>query len=263
MDVFLPIDGYGLYEDLHGFASGGALTDTLKARSLRFFGTPRHEFAKQLVKERRRDKSGLKRWLNRRRKEYLEALKGKVNQLLQEIPAAKPPLQRASDKFATVYAAGALASKYGIFPLPRKKLLAAILRCELDGLRANVVTSESPAPSLRNKLLGYLQKHKAEFLDLDTRRPRPENHKFGSVPGYVATFKGNEWLYLTAEQLNSVIGTGDKASALKKELVEAGLMAATKDRFVVQRPIFSGPKGNKGFRSVHAFKVSILDRATS
>jgi hypothetical protein len=115
--------------------------------------------------------------------------------------------------------------------------------------------------SLREKLIGYLQQRKAEFMDLDAEKLSPETHEFGSVPGYRATFKQDSWLYLTAEQLDIIIGTGAKASSLKKELAAAGLLAATKDRFVVQRPIFSGLKGNKGFRSVHAFKISILDNS--
>ncbi len=261
VDFPLPINGHGLYEHLHGFASGGKLTDDLKARSCRFFGTPRHEFAKRLVKERHRDKRSLKRWLNRRRQEYLKTLKVE-DKLVQANPTAKPPLQRASGKFATVYAAGALAIKYGVFLVSRKQLLAAIMRCQLDGLRANVVANKISVPSLKDKLIGYLQQHKAEFMDLDAEKPRTESHEFGSAPGYSATFKRDNWLYLTAEQLKGVIGTGEKANDLKKELAAAGLLAATKDRFVVQRPVFSGLKGNKGFRSVHAFKTSILEEVT-
>jgi hypothetical protein len=60
-------------------------------------------------------------------------------------------------------------------------------------------------------------------------------------------------------QLDTLIGTGAKASTLKKELAAAGLLATANDRYVVQRLIFSGAKGNKGYRSVSAFKASILD----
>lgn len=72
VDIVLPAGGNGLYEDLRGFADGEKLTDELKARTRRFFGTPRHEFARQLTKQRQRDEQRLKRWLNRRRQEYLE-----------------------------------------------------------------------------------------------------------------------------------------------------------------------------------------------
>jgi putative DNA primase/helicase len=263
VDVFLPAGGHGLYEDLHGFTDGGKLTEELKARSCRFFGTPRHEFARRLAKERKQNRPRLKGWLNRRRQAYLKKLQKEVKKLLSENPAAKPPLGRASGKFATVYAAGALAIKYGVFPLERKQLLTAILRCQLDSLQANFVTKKAVAPSLKEKLIDYLHRQRTEFMDLDTSRPALGTHEFGSVPGYAATFKGDKWLYLTADQLDKLIGTGKKVKALKKQLAAAGSLATTAThRFVVQRPIFSGAKGNKGFRSVYAFRASILQNVT-
>jgi hypothetical protein len=122
VDVVLPVNGHGLYEDLHGFADGGKLTDELKARSCRFFGTPRHEFAKRLAKQRTEDKSWLKRWLERRRQRYLNKLKKEVKKLQSENPAAKTPLQRASARYATVYAAGTLGTTAGSnFAVPNRK----------------------------------------------------------------------------------------------------------------------------------------------
>jgi putative DNA primase/helicase len=259
VDVVLPVNGHGLYEVLHGFPDGGKLTDELKARSCRFFGTPRHEFARRLAKQRTEDERRLKRWLNRRRQQYLKELQVEANKLLSENPKAKPPLERASGKFATVYAAGALAIRYGVFPVERKQLLTAILACQLDSLRASVTAKKAPAPSPKDKLLGYLRQHRPEFMDLDATRPALGTHKFGLAPGYAATFKGDKWLYLTPNKLDALIGTGQKASDLKKELAAAALLAKSKHRFVVQRPIFSGVKGNKGFCSVFAFKASILD----
>jgi hypothetical protein len=114
--------------------------------------------------------------------------------------------------------------------------------------------------SLRAKLIAWLQQHQHEFLDLDKERPKKGSHKFGSVPGYMATFKNKKWIYLTADQLHEIIGSGAGAVQLKKELVDGKLLErASAGRYVVQRPIFSGEKGNKGYKSVHAFKASILE----
>jgi hypothetical protein len=259
VDIVLPSGGYGLYENLHGFDTGASLTDELKVRSGQFYGTPRHEFAKQLGTDRKEDKQHLKSWLHGRRRQYLKELKREVDKLLRQTPGAKPPLQRASGKFATVFAAGALAIKYGVFLCSRQELLAAILSCQLDGPRSSVSISRPRVLRFKDKLIDYLREGVPNFMDLDAHRPNVEEHQFGSVPGYTATYKGEKWLYLKADQLDAVIGTGAAASAIKKELADTGFMARTKDRFVVQRPIFSGLKKNKGFRSVHAFKASILD----
>jgi hypothetical protein len=61
-------------------------------------------------------------------------------------------------------------------------------------------------------------------MDLDAERPALGTHEFGSAPGYLVTHNGQKWLYLTAEQLDTVIGTGNKASKLKKELVAGGIL---------------------------------------
>ena len=263
VDVPLPFEGFGLYETLHEFSNGEELTDAIKARSLRVFGTPRHAFAKKLVKDAVDDRRKLKRWLERRRRQYLKALKRELKKLKAAGIVLKP-LKRASGRFATTFAAGSLAIKYGIFLLRRKELLAAILSCQIDGLRVaqEIADDQKSASSsrLRQRLIAYLNEHADELLDLCSHQLRRSEHKFGSVSGYVATFKGERWLHLTADQFKAIVGTGADASKLKKELANEGLMAKTKDRFVVQRPIFSGAKTNKGHCSVHAFRASILDR---
>jgi hypothetical protein len=79
------------------------------------------------------------------------------------------------------------------------------------------------------------------------------------VPGYFAKFNGRKWFYLTADQLKAIIGTSDNADQLKTELVADGLLdRASSGRYLVRRPVFSGAKGNKGYRWVHALRVRIL-----
>jgi hypothetical protein len=89
------------------------------------------------------------------------------------------------------------------------------LRCQLDSLRTNVAAKKAPAASQEEKLLALHEKH-SEFMDLDAERPALGTHKFGSVPGYVATYREEKWLYLKAKQLDSIMGTGAEASDLKR-----------------------------------------------
>ncbi len=98
-----------------------------------------------------------------------------------------------------------------------------------------------------------------KFMDLDEDKPRRGNHKFGSVPGYVATFKHKKWFYLTAGQLAGIIGNGENVDRLKEELVADKMMDRASNRYVVQRPIFRA-KGNKGHKWVHAFQTVLLKR---
>ena len=104
-------------------------------------------------------------------------------------------------------------------------MLQAILSCQLDGLRhvqAEHLATDTSVSGLRRKLITYLRERRSKFMDLDEDKPGLAKHEFGSVPGYIATFKGKKWFYLTDDQLGEIIGTGENADRLKKELVVKG-----------------------------------------
>ena len=257
VDIPNPNSDFGIYEELHGFADGQTLTDKLKIRCRKFYGAVAQEFLRKLVQGSTTDRAGLRKFLKEERLAYLQVLKAKA--AAEELK----PLNRASGRFATVFAAGSLAIKYEILPWKRDDLLQAILSCQLDGLTRTKVQSEQLDTSisgLRTNLVRYLREHRQELMNLDKKMPSLGKHTFGSVPGYLATFKGKKWLYLTADQLNRIIGRGGRPGKLKKELALAGMMASTASgKFVVQRPIFSGAKGNTGYGSVHAFRLKLLE----
>lgn len=260
VDIPLPSVGHGLYEELHGFAEGKTLTNALKERSRRLFGTARLHFAEALQKQRKENKHRLKRWLGKRRKRYFERLATMLDSLNNTGTAFSPPLERASERFATVYAAGALAIRYGTFPIKRADLLTAIIRCQVDGLLNQQGSDTGPQKNAtpRGRLEDYLRNNRALFIDVDQAPLDPASHKFGSVPGYLATFKGVKYFYLTSEKFAEILGKGSKA--IKAKLADDGLLERSgSDRFVVQRPIFKGRPGNKGYRTVCAIMTSIIE----
>lgn len=169
------------------------------------------------------------------------------------------PLQRATARFATVYAAGCLAIQYGIFTWSRRDLLQAILSCQLDGLAAAAGKADQTT-NLRQKLFDHLVQNRQHFMDLNGAKPLAKGHRIGSVPGYAQTHRGESWIYLTSDQLKAIIGVDRAASCLKSRLIEEGLMAGTSERALVQRPIFKA-KRNKGYRWVHAFRASLVENS--
>jgi uncharacterized protein (DUF927 family) len=255
VDIPNPSAGHGIYENLHEFPNGQNLTDRLKTRCRNYYGAVGREFARKLVRDRARDPVALKRFLKRQRAAYLRAIKAKAQG--EKLTA----LNRASGRFATVFAAGSLAIRYKIFLWDRDELLQAILTCQLDGLRwakAKHLATDTSVSGLRRKLIIYLRDQRREFMNLDEDKPRLAKHQLGSVPGYVATFKDKKWYYLTADQLRGIVGTGENEDRLKKELAAEKLLdRASTGRYLVQRPIFSA-KGNKGHKWVHAFRARLL-----
>lgn len=252
VDVVLPPGPgtFGIYQELHGFSDGAALTDAIKARCRSVFGTPGHQFVHKLYKNKT-SRSVAKKFVLARRTYY-------VNRIRQEAKSmGLKPLERATARFATVYAAGCLAIKYGIFTWGRKDLLRAILSCQLDSLiQARGKTDQ--LTNLGQKLTDYIVQNQSRLTDLNRGKLSAKTHTFGSVPGYSHTHNGIDWLYLTSDQLKTIIGTDQPAGRLKTRLIEEGSMASTGKSALVQRPIFKA-KGNKGYKWVHAFRASLLE----
>jgi putative DNA primase/helicase len=257
-DVPLPAGGKGIYQDLHGFPSGEELTDTLAVRCRKYYGVGGREFQRRLVKARKNDPKQLRKSLAGWRTEYSRALKAQCK------TENLKPLQRSTGRCATVYAAGRLAITYNLVPWTDKELLDAVLSCQVDGLRYSQSQhheADTSADGLRRELVRYFKENRKSFRNLDAKMPRlgKSKHTFGSGQGYFATFKGKKWFYLTADRLKAIIGTDSNADDLKKQLGVGRLLdRASTGKYLVQRPIFSGAKGNKGHKWVHAFRAKIL-----
>jgi hypothetical protein len=243
VDVLLPANSTnGIYEDLHGFDGGASLTDALKERCRKFFGTPGYKLISCIYKDNASRKSA-KKFAAKRRAWYTEAAKRKANSL------GVKPLQRATSRFATVYAAGCLAAEYDILPWKRSELSQAVLSCQFDGLPPTPIKPTTA----RHKLIEYLKRNLPDFLNLNDGKLDPDTHVLGSAPGYLQTHKGVDLLYLTSKHLDKLIGKRD-TKRLKKELIDEGALDSSSNRAgLVQRPLFIG-KGNHGFRWVHAFR---------
>jgi hypothetical protein len=251
VDIVLPTGPgvCGVYEDLHGFSDGATLTDSIKARCRAVFGAPGLRLVRRIYRDKQ-SRSTTKGFVAKRRTRYIEIMRKKA------AANGVKPLERATARFATVYAAGCLAIEYEIFPWTRKDLLHAVLRCQLDGLAATSRKVDR-ATNLRQRLIDYCAQHLGNFVSLNRKKLSEVNDQLGSAPGYTHTHNGKDWLYLTSNQLKTIVGTGNAVKQLKKTLVKEGLMAATDQRALVQRPIFRA-KRNKGYRWVHAFRTTLL-----
>jgi hypothetical protein len=225
---------------LHGFPSGEELTDTLAVRCRKYYGVAGREFQRRLVESRKKDPKQLRKSLAGWRKEYTRALKAECR------TEKLKPLPRSTGRCATVYAAGRLAKAYNLVPWDRQALLEAILSCQVDGLRysqSQLEDADTSVDGLRRKLVRYLTDHRKEFRKV----PRLGKHTLGSARGYVATFKGKKWFYLTADQLTGIIGSGGNGKELKRELSKNGLLATRPNgNPLVQRPVLAGATARSG-----------------
>jgi hypothetical protein len=244
VDISRPNTPYSIYEELHWCNDGKQLTDEPKRCCRTYYGAPIRAFLRKIATylEVETDRKRLAHWLGSSRQNYFRVLADKSKGL--------PLINRASHRFATVYAAGSsLAIRFGILPWTRGQLGKAILSCQHDQLKLEATDKgmKSPKVDLRSKLINYLRKRKDAFDDLAegflARRPLRDGKPIvQSSPGFIATFKGEDWFYLGNDRLEAIIGSGDAARNLKKALAADGFMDTSSGggtpRFVVSRPVF-------------------------
>jgi putative DNA primase/helicase len=146
VDIVLPPGPgtFGIYEALNGFNDGAALTDAIKARCRTVFGAPGDQLVRKLYRSKG-SRAAAKTFVSARRTYYIDRIRQEAKS------RGLKPLERATARFATVYAAGCLAIKYGIFTWGRKDLFRAVLSCQLDGLVAAGPKTDQAA-NLRQRL---------------------------------------------------------------------------------------------------------------
>ncbi|MCY1400897.1 hypothetical protein D9M71_160010 [compost metagenome] len=117
----LPADagkGLGLFEALHGFDDAAALSDALKARTAKYYGTPLLAFLSALC-----DPAKLRG--------YVAVVRSTLERFVTEaLPAsASGQAQRAAARFALAAAAGELATVLGVTAWPEGTATAAARAC--------------------------------------------------------------------------------------------------------------------------------------
>jgi hypothetical protein len=214
IDVPAPTDALdGMFENLHGFADAAAFSVELKRFAAENHGWPGLRFVESLLKARKQDQKALEEWINRRREFYIKAAKS-------EIQSDSRDLTRLHGKFATIYAAGALAVEYDILPFTRKALRLAILKCEKDHVafveQRGIV---NPAPSAWDRLRSLLKEHRHELVNLEDAK------RDGSEWGYSCHYKGVDEILLDNDRFEELVGGKKAATALKSSLAEKGFLA--------------------------------------
>lgn len=101
---------YGIFDKLHGMTGGRELSDAVKLASHTDYGHAGPEFVRRLLASDEAEK--LTDWLAA---------------MVDKFPSTSGQEGRAAERFALVALAGELAIKYGLLPLPKGHVLAAML----------------------------------------------------------------------------------------------------------------------------------------
>jgi hypothetical protein len=249
LDVPLPADAHGVFENLHGCEDLAAFVRRTTRLAKRNHGVLGREFVRRLLAWRERCGKQVKARLDKWQDIYLKHC--------QSITDPKRNLLRVHQKFASVYVAGRAAIYLKLFPFTAQELLDAVLSCERDHV-ALVASFASVAQSPVARIRDYIADNRQQFADV-------RNGLMAAGYDHARTlgYRSRGEYYLTAEQFERIVGSKAAAQKAKVELDRLQLIrkgAGGKDghRFVVKRAIGTSLKGKKQRRYVIAIDTKIL-----
>lgn len=112
---------YGILDSLpDGFNSTSEFVQYLESACKCYFGSPKYDFLNSLIKALNKDKANVIDFIAKRITYFKKNIKVDLNNGIEV---------RIADKFALVYAAGCLATKYKVLPFERKDILNGITKC--------------------------------------------------------------------------------------------------------------------------------------
>ena len=239
IDVPLPPGAFGAFEHVDPFDDHAAFATQLLRIARDHYGVASTMFVENLNGWRTRDEAGLRNWLSSRRDHYRREAK-------RLIASGQRDLARLHEKFATIFAAGALAIKLKILPWSYCELGGALLKCERAHVELVAQAAVSQTRSVRSTnsltlLTEHVRKHRGEFVDLRQKLVSiTQNHDHCACVGYINRGPGrSEEFLFSNEKLLEICGSRGALQQLKRELKAEGVLLDGDLRPSVRRTIWA------------------------
>ncbi|MCO2639720.1 DUF927 domain-containing protein [Pseudomonas aeruginosa] len=221
--------GLGLFEELHGFDDAAELSDALKARVGKWYGTPAHAFLSALCEPGKR-------------LAYIAVVRKTLERFMRDAlpPTASGQAQRAAARFGLAAAAGELATALNVTGWPDGVALQAARACLESWLAerggAGNLEGDAIVRTLRNIVERYGESRFTRWENFDAKVDehaprtmdrlgfrRTETHG-GAGPKFAVTtyyFLPNSW--------RDLVFKGIALRSVNKELVGRGILIPGKD----------------------------------
>ncbi|MBL26159.1 MAG: hypothetical protein CMM50_01215 [Rhodospirillaceae bacterium] len=239
--VDIPADagaGLGLFDALHGFASGDALARHLKDAAGKTYGVPARAFL-QAIADRQQEAAG--------------AAAGFVREFVTEhCPSgADGQVSRVAARFGLVAAAGELATGLGILPWPAGEAVRAAARCFGDWLTARGGTGATEIDEGIAAVRRFIEQHgESRFTPWGAEDDRPNEYKATvNRAGFRRYRDGAIEFYVFPEAWRTEVLVGFDFKAVNAALIERGILLADKDQRTTSR--HSPPGVPAGSRFYH------------
>jgi|GEM_PF-885080 len=208
--------GFGIFENLHGFASGDALARHLKDTCGLFYGTPLRAFLEALTSD-------------------LDNAQVFVKGVIKEFCAANTPrsvdgqVSRVAARFALIAAAGELGVKYGVIPWPPGAATKGAAACFKAWLEHRGCSGPSELDRGCREVVRFFQtQHRDRFENIEARADAQDDYvnKVRDLAGFYRKDLETEGLefFVYPEVFKQEICRGFDPRSLARELIARAML---------------------------------------
>lgn len=216
--------GHGIFENLHGYASGALLSQTLLENTHKYYGTAFIKFLEFLTHSNlEQQKEMIKQSCKKFMYEYLpKESSGQVH--------------RVCERFALMAAAGELATSYGITGWQENESIHAAVKCFHSWLEQRGTLGNQERVAILSHIRSFFELHgDARFSDMDNINPHTINRA-----GFRETKNGIQQYYILPEVFSKEICAGFDSKQVCKILIEEGWIEPDKNSLPYRRESFPG-----------------------
>ncbi|MGX4643475.1 DUF927 domain-containing protein [Massilia sp. SYSU DXS3249] len=225
--IDLPADaraGHGVFEHLHGFGNGGALSNALKEATRQYHGVAGLAFIEAVT-------------------EQLAALPAHINQAITAFVNANLPenaggqAARVCARFAIMAAAGEMATAYGVTGWERGSAKQAAATCFRAWLDQRGGAGNSEREKILAAVRAFFETHgDARFTELMPQNDRATINR----AGFRKWSDAGEEFYVLPEAYKREVCAGFDQRTVTKVLLEAGWLQPGKDQKSAQKKSLPG-----------------------
>ena len=149
-NVSADTGAHGVFECLHDFSNGAAMSEHLRQEVMNCYGAPFRLFLDKLVEERNRQQVKLQERLH----EITSRFKVKA------VPSeADGQVARVANRFALIAAAGELATEYGVTGWPKDEAFDGVLVCFYAWLERRGTSGKVEEEALVQQVEAFFEQH--------------------------------------------------------------------------------------------------------
>jgi putative DNA primase/helicase len=197
--------GMGLFQDLHGCASGDAFAGLLKERAQKYYGAPIRAFIENVVKRRAEI---VKLW-----RDYRNAF---VSEYVKE--AASGEVKRAAERLALIAYAGEIATQWGITGWTKDESKSAAGSALQNWIQTRGGTGQADDETALRQVRRFIEANGASRFELAERRQDKDGNEFRERVVNRAGYRepgddGEYWILLEVWRIDVCAGLDYKAVA--------------------------------------------------